>query len=374
MPSIYKREFPMSKNKSSQAEEKKEEEKTSTNVAKSKTNNLHYSKIVVRIFMWLIFLAILLGLWLNPEVIESGLNSFQQQSQQPQTQQQSTINESTPDQLSQQIDSIKTEIQIIKQNALNQNTGEVNKEDLKNLNARINNFETQNIALIEKKADKDSLLGLINRLDKIEQRLDNMAKISDQGALILSTTMMIKDSASRGNSYEYEAEMLSQLAQKEPQISDSVRTLANMSQLKISSSTELQKSFKKIYEEVEKAEQARQTENKNWKERLNMKIKEYIQVKRLKEQDSTPQPISPEEIQKNMLQQAQEEVSTKHFDKAIHTLNNMPELLQRYTALQNWIGQAQKNVVFNQAINQISTYSLALMKLNYVHPQTAEQQ
>ena len=364
----------MSKNKSSQAEEKKEEEKTSTNAAKSKTNNLHYSKIVVRIFMWLIFLAILLGLWLNPEVIESGLNSFQQQSQQPQTQQQSTINKSTPDQLSQQIDSIKTEIQIIKQNALNQNTGEVNKEDLKNLNARINNFETQNIALIEKKADKDSLLGLINRLDKIEQRLDNMAKISDQGALILSTTMMIKDSASRGNSYEYEAEMLSQLAQKEPQISDSVRTLANMSQLKISSSTELQKSFKKIYEEVEKAEQARQTENKNWKERLNMKIKEYIQVKRLKEQDSTPQPISPEEIQKNMLQQAQEEVSTKHFDKAIHTLNNMPELLQRYTALQNWIGQAQKNVVFNQAINQISTYSLALMKLNYVHPQTAEQQ
>lgn len=374
MPSIYKREFPMSKNKSSLAEEKKEEEKTSTNAAKSKTNNLHYSKIVVRIFMWLIFLAILLGLWLNPEVIESGLNSFQQQSQQPQTQQQSTINESTPDQLSRQIDSIKTEIQIIKQNALNQNTGEVNKEDLKNLNARINNFETQNIALIEKKADKDSLLGLINRLDKIEQRLDNMAKISDQGALILSTTMMIKDSASRGNSYEYEAEMLSQLAQKEPQISDSVRTLANMSQLKISSSTELQKSFKKIYEEVEKAEQARQTENKNWKERLNMKIKEYIQVKRLKEQDSTPHPISPEEIQKNMLQQAQEEVSTKHFDKAIHTLNNMPELLQRYTALQNWIGQAQKNVVFNQAINQISTYSLALMKLNYVHPQTAEQQ
>ena len=107
---------------------------------------------------------------------------------------------------------------------------------------------------------------------------------------------------------------------------------------------------------------------------MNIKIKEYIQVKRLKEQDSTPQPISPEEIQKNMLQQAQEEVSTKHFDKAIHTLNNMPELLQRYTALQNWIGQAQKNVVFNQAINQISTYSLALMKLNYVHPQTAEQQ
>lgn len=370
MPSIYKKEFPMSKNKL-QAEEKKEEK--AANTTASKTNNIHYSKIVIRIFMWLIFLAILLGLWLNPEVIENGLNSFQKQPQ-PQKQEQTMTMETNINQLSRQINNISNEMQAIKQNAIEQNNGGISKEDLQNINARINNFETQNISLIEKKADKETILGLINRLDKIEQRLDNMAKISDQGALILSTTMMIKDSASRGNSYEYEAEMLSQLAQKEPQIIDSVKTLANMSQLKISSSTELQKSFKKIYEEVEKAEQARQTENKNWKERLNIKIKEYVQVKRLKEQDSTPQAISPEEIQKNMLQQAQEEVSNKLFDKAIHTLNSMPELLQRYASLQNWIAQAQKHVVFNQAINQISTYSLALMKLNYIRPQTVEQQ
>lgn len=66
--------------------------------------------------------------------------------------------------------------------------------------------------MIDSKADVATVLGIITRLDKIEERLDTLAKISDDGALVLTATMMVKESSENGTNFAYEAEILQQLA------------------------------------------------------------------------------------------------------------------------------------------------------------------
>ena len=73
----------------------------------------------------------------------------------------------------------------------------------------------------------------------------------------------------------------------------------------------------------------------------------------------------------NILSELKQNVDTAHFAQAISLLQT-PEgqtLSQAYPSLHGWQAEASVHVDFYQAIGQISTYSLALMKLNYVHPE-----
>lgn len=325
----------------------------------------NYGKITARIIIWIVFLFALAGLFLNPEIIANAINKIKP------TQELSSPSNVSINNLVKDISSMRAELKTLKHYATNKTAAPntATKNELTDLSNRLNNFETQNIALIDKKADKDVVLGIINRLDKLEQRLDNMAKISDQGALILSTAMMIKDSAARGNSYEYEAEMLSQLTAQEPQFYNSVRILNTYATQNIPSSEQLKKDFAKLYKKISEEETKRQVKDKNWKEVLNIKFQEYIKVKRLSPQGQETANSKELPTEKSILEIAKEEIEQKKFAQAIETLNAIPELLAMYPSLQEWTSKAEINIAFNQAIKQISTASLALMRLNYLQPQ-----
>lgn len=368
MPSNIVKDFAMSKNKSTAANT--EAPATIPQPAPAPTpqptSTYRFGLIITRIVLWLIFIAVIAYLWLKPEIVYNIVNHFSRP---------------LPAQIQAPI-SAQDEEQAARLRRLNNRLNEVERRldkatlsspdstaaeaAVAELNQRFNNFEKQNIAIIDSKADAASVLSLTNRLDKIEQRLDNMAKISDQGALIITTVMMIKDAAERGNSFTYEAEVLSLLTQKENSLQSPVAELLKFADKKLPSKAELTHNFDSLYQEISAAEEDKALEGKDWKQRLNMKLSEYVTVKRTK-----PEANDTADEPQNILSELKQNVDTAHFAQAI-TLLQTPEgqqLSQAYPSLHDWQVEASAHVDFYQAIGQISTYSLALMKLNYVHPE-----
>ena len=368
MPSNIVKDFAMSKNKSTAANT--EAPATIPQPAPAPTPQptptYRFGLIITRIVLWLIFIAVIAYLWLKPEIVYNIVNHFSRP---------------LPAQIQAPV-SAQDEEQAARLRRLNNRLNEVERRldkatlsspdstaaeaAVAELNQRLNNFEKQNIAIIDSKADAASVLSLTNRLDKIEQRLDNMAKISDQGALIITTVMMIKDAAERGNSFTYEAEVLSLLTQKENSLQSPVAELLKFADKKLPSKAELTHNFDSLYQEISAAEEDKALEGKDWKQRLNMKLSEYVTVKRTK-----PEANETANEPQNILSELKQNVDTAHFAQAISLLQT-PEgqtLSQAYPSLHGWQAEASAHVDFYQAIGQISTYSLALMKLNYVHPE-----
>ena len=368
MPSNIVKDFAMSKNKSTAANT--EAPATIPQPAPAPTPQptptYRFGLIITRIVLWLIFIAVIAYLWLKPEIVYNIVNHFSRP---------------LPAQIQAPV-SAQDEEQAARLRRLNNRLNEVERRldkatlsssdstaaeaAVAELNQRLNNFEKQNIAIIDSKADAASVLSLTNRLDKSEQRLDNMAKISDQGALIITTVMMIKDAAERGNSFTYEAEVLSLLTQKENSLQPAVAELLKFADKKLPSKAELTHNFDSLYQEISAAEEDKALEGKDWKQRLNMKLSEYVTVKRTK-----PEANETANEPQNILSELKQNVDTAHFAQAISLLQT-PEgqtLSQAYPSLHGWQAETEAHVDFYQAIGQISTYSLALMKLNYVHPE-----
>ena len=317
--------------------------------------------VLARIILWIIFLLIIGYLWLRPEIVYNLAEHFNQPSpalapQTPNDEQASRLRR-----LNNRLSELERRLNKVEPTADVAPSAEIAQ-----LNERLTNFEKQNLAMLDAKADSATVLSLVNRLDKLEQRLDNMAKISDQGALILTTTMMIKDAAARGNTFPYEAEVLSQLGNAEPDLQAPINEILRFAHQQLPSAASLTADFDSLYHTITETEKDKSIAGKDWKERLNMKLSEYVSVKRTNQAE----PEAPQ--QPDIMQTIKNNVDKQEFSAALSILAQ-PEsqpLRQEYPALDNWIKTASEYITFHQAIGQISTYSLALMKLNYVHPET----
>ncbi len=238
----------------------------------------------------------------------------------------------------------------------------VNREDLKLLEDRIVAAETKNDEILNAKADSSVVMGLISRLDKQEHRLDEQVKLSDRGALILTAVMFVKDSAERGNSFVYEAEILKQMAEGEDALNAPVTVIENCAGQIIPSSSSLKEAFEQIYVKISKAEKNRKLQEKNWKEVLRQKFDEYVRFSYANE------PASLEIKEKDVLQAVYEAVRENRIEQALNILKK-PEgalLFNLYPALKEWSSRAELHVRFYAAVSDISSQALVLMKVNYL--------
>ena len=155
----------MSKSKSTKSSPMEEKEiiKTSENNENKATPKI-YGHLAARIVIWLIFLGIIGYLWIKPEIIQQIISRIEPQKELSSP---STI---SINQLEKQINSMQSQLKTLSHFAP---LSGVSNENIKALNNRISNFEKQNIALMETKADKETIMGIINRLDRIEERLNN---------------------------------------------------------------------------------------------------------------------------------------------------------------------------------------------------------
>lgn len=329
-------------------EKKQEVENVSASGNKSKS--FVFKTIVLAFVLMAVY-----GVWKNPVLLDKVADFVKTSSVQNEK---SYQNES----------SIIYQQMALLQNQLNQMQMQINSLpkssadfDLTQVEDKISAIEKQNLNVINSKADVATVLGIVTRLDKIEEKLDTLAKISDDGALVLTATMMVRECADNGVGFVYEAEILQQLAKGDMDIQADVETIARYAKEGVFSQNELKSQFQNIYKNIVKNTEKQNLEGKSWKEKLNIKLSEVVKVKRVNDL-AVPQ---GEKQDKNSLKKIKDLVDNGNLKMALDELQqlNNPVIINNQ-ALTLWMDKAQAKVNFNQAIANISAHSLALMKVN----------
>ncbi len=243
-------------------------------------------------------------------------------------------------------------------NQVNYLLGNQNKTDVSALMQKIETMELNNGNIIKSKADVESVLGIVMRLDKLEKQVGQLAQVSDENAIVLTAAMLVKEAADRGGSFEYEAEIFKQIAADSPSISSEVDVVEKYAPKGIVAKSYLISSFDGVYSELLKEQ--REAFEKTWKDRINNKLSEYIKVKRVKE-------TAPEFEANAELAEIKALVDTGNIKKAIFVTESLSnqELLNNFK-LKEWIEQARAYVEFNDAMSKISLHYLAIMKVNFI--------
>ena len=235
-------------------------------------------KAMLRIVFWVLFLGILYGLWLNPQIITNMVKFISMQTATEESQEENTVRE---DEFYRRMNVLQNQINQLQNQISSLPEGSSATVDLSRFDSKLEAIEKQNLNVIDSKADVATVLGIITRLDKIEERLDTLAKISDDGALVLTATMMVKESSENGTNFAYEAEILQQLAKNDTAIQGDVETISRYAREGVKSQNSLINEFKKIYRRLAKVQTKQDLEGKNWKEVLNIKFNEVVKVKRV---------------------------------------------------------------------------------------------
>ena len=321
---------------------------------------IKFSKI--RVIVWSVFGAAIAILWFNPSLMTQGVEFVKKVHF---SENQENENKQAFAELSRQVADLQYQLRQAQERMgeLSQpSTVTIDDEQLAQFKEKMDAIEKQNLNVINSKADVALVLGIITRLDQAEDRLNTLAKISDDGALILSAAMMVKDSADKGGSFEYEAEVLDQLAKNDLKIKNQTDTLTKYSTTGIHTVKYLTTEFDRIYNSIVKKQ--KDEFEKTWKDRLNNKLNEIIRVKRVNKE-------TPGFEKDKQLEKVKELVDAENFAKAVEFLDK-PENqdLLADAALEKWLSEARARVEFDNAISRISTHSLALMKVNYIKKET----
>lgn len=272
-----------------------------------------------------------------------------------------SVNEVTVDNSQNEIELLQKEISDLRNelSSLKQVQNEVSKNDIDELKNRFETMEKTNLGVLEAKADASTVLGVVTRLDKLEEKVETLARVTDDSALILTAVLMVKDTAERGTIFSYEAEILSQLAQNNLKIKEPIAVIEKTAAEGIKSDVYLVNSFAAIYNEV--AKQQKKDFEKSWKDRINNKLNEFIKVRRTNQ-------VVPEYEGNKPLDEIRDLVNEEDFSGALVLLNSdeNKEWVEKYSSLKNWMIQVQNKLNFNAAIKQIANNSLAVMKVNSI--------
>lgn len=220
------------------------------------------------------------------------------------------------------------------------------------LHDKVGKMETLTAQYMNIKADSSAVISLGERLDELEKRTRRLSRISNDGALVLTAALMIRENAAAGQPVHFEAEMLKQLAAGRPEIETAVDYVYNNSSRQYPSNKNLTESFNRISGRIvyDLRHQG------SWKDRLLRKINEYIHI-------SSPAADSRENAEITALEEIKGYVDEGQFAIAVELLSRPEnETLLADEALNKWFAITDSKLKFNRALSEISAYSLALMK------------
>lgn len=220
------------------------------------------------------------------------------------------------------------------------------------LHDKVGKMETLTAQYMNIKADSSAVISLGERLDELEKRTRRLSRISNDGALVLTAALMIRENAAAGQPVRFEAEMLKQLAAGRPEIETAVDYVYNNSSRQYPSNKNLTKSFNRISGRIV----YNLRHQGSWKDRLLRKINEYIHI-------SSPAADSRENAEITALEEIKGYVDEGQFAIAVELLSRPEnETLLADEALNKWFAITDSKLKFNRALSEISAYSLALMK------------
>lgn len=339
----------MAKNKElkNQPEQQNQVEKVPVNTKKS----------VFKTIYWIAVLLVIYFVWQNPSMLDKYIDYAKSlQLPQSQTKEEIISENSSLNDLSEQFIHLQNEVYAIRQ--VQNNIVPAAPVDLSGFENRLDAIEKHNVNVIDSKADVATVLGLVTRLDKLEDQLEKVAKVTDQGALVLSATMMVKEAADNGQNFEYETEILQQLAEGDLKLKEPIAVLVKYAKDGIHTKNYLINEFESIYKALLK-EQKKEL-GQTWKDRINNKFNEIIKVKRVNKDTQEIETEKEFDLVYQLIKGGDLYKALKEFDK-----NEASDLIDN-PLLKKWIANARARVEFDNAVTKISTYSLALMKVNYI--------
>ena len=346
----------------SKSEEKESDAKNEEQSAKQAANSHFPTKI-----FWLV-LILGAGWWLykNPQVAGQGKAWVQEAFKQPEKQVEnlSPVSKVNIENLQNQIAMLQSELFNLK-NSMPVSQEPIDTQKLDELYNKFDAIEKTNMNIIDSKADASAVLGMMSRLDVLEKKVGLISKTTDESALILTAVMLVKDAAGRGGSFVYEAEVLRQLAQNNPQLEDALSVIEKAAQDGVVTNARLINDFDDIYKTLLKKQ--KEAAAQTWKDRVLAKLSDFVKVRKVNEAEK--EDIKILQNLKNIRSFVQEE----NFSRAAEELS-LPEnaVLAEDAGLQKWLGQVSSKLDFERAVSKISTYSLAVMKVNAIKKEAME--
>ncbi len=256
--------------------------------------------------------------------------------------------------LQKQLAMLKTEVAEVAQIAAN--------PDLSEVNQKLENMENITVNTIKSKADVDAVLGLVQRMDRAESKIDDLAKVTDKSALTLTAAMLVKDAAVRGGSFVYEAEVLNELAADNYKIAKEIAVINKAAVEGVPSLSELQNRFAEIYATEFEVTDENLVAADNWKDRIYLQLQKVVKIE--KKTDEKNQALTEKDVfwatLSEMVAIGETKQAVSFIDKPLN------EEWANNKNLQEWKEQAEIYNDFYDAVARISANALAVMKVKFL--------
>lgn len=300
------------------------------------------SKILVTLFTWMIMLVTVLIILQLPQVREYYVGSM--------------LNNERAEivKLSKELSSLRDDLA---ENSINNTTIATLNQNIKDVSDKHKILEENNLNTIRSKADNAIVLGIVGRLDNVENKVDAVAKVSDKGALIALAAGLVREAWEKGGDFTYELSVLDALTENEVRIRPEVETLNKYAKTKLYSEAVLVGDFEAIYQ-TDFSPNEEVVDSTDWKAKFNKKFGKIMTIKYKK--------TSGQEVEEINLDQVFYLVKNNELNKAVEELKQTKyaDLIKSSKALQEWLNYAQARREFAMALSRISAYSLAVMKVN----------
>ena len=319
------------------------------NLATVKANRRNYTKPLVSMVVVVAIGILGYKLWENPKLLEQAKEMLFESKQQEDGYQ------AQIDKLNQEVKSIQADLYMVR--------GKAENPDFSDMIKRIEAIEQVNLNTIKSKADMETVLGLVVRMDKAEGKIDDLAKVTNKSALVLMSAMLVKDAAERGGEFVYEAEVLSEIVKDNKKIDKELKLINEIALTGITTKEELQDGFADIYAE-KYAKVAEEIEPKNWKDRIYYQINKIIKVQKANEENSKEK-FSEEDRAWSVVSDF---VSKGEIKRAVAIAKKpLNEDMMKNDKFIGWLDLAEKYNGFYDAISRISANSLAVMKVEFLN-------
>ena len=204
------------------------------------------------------------------------------------------------------------------------------------------------------------VLSMVNRIDSNEAKIKTLSKQSEDGALILMGTVLIKDAMERGETFYMEAQILKEIAKNSKDVQSEIKVIEEFANKKLSSKEYLVKEFEVIANDAVSISKLK--DENDWKGKVYNKFKSLVKVRKtglVAEEDMSFEAVLARA--ENYIEDGQIEKAVKEVEKT-----NQEKGILKNSGLDVWLVKAKDRVKIDNAISNILAKSLAVIKVAHI--------
>ena len=210
--------------------------------------------------------------------------------------------------------------------------------------------------MLDSKAPVSMLMGVVERVDRLESDVKNLGQVTSQSALILTAAALTNEAAETGRPFVYEASVLEELS-KGTSVEKSAQIIGSFAAKGLPLREDLIEKFIKLYETSFLKEIEPQDENltdtassKDWKDKAINKLKTLVIIEKTDSKEQQALPI--DEVYRL--------VREGDFETAMLKMDSDPKY--QTEGFEIWKEEVRSEKVFEQEMSKIKALTLGAMK------------